>query len=91
MSEYGLKEDARPRRASQIASRVQESTDFEPMFKICSKIMHRTALSIASSTMQGSLDAAVPFLSNSAACNLLSIYGAINKYFEERGIQPPAD
>lgn len=89
MSEFGLKQDAKPKRASQIARLIQEEADFDPMFKICSKIMHRTALSIASSTMRGSLDAAIPFLSNRGASGLLSIYNSINKYIEEKGLRPP--
>ena len=59
------------------------------MFKICSKIMHRTALSIASSRICGSLDEMIPFLSSSASCDLLSIYESINKHVGERGVQPP--
>ncbi len=89
MAEYGLKEGAKPKRASQIARVIRENEDFDPMFKICSKIMHRTVLSIASTTIRGSLDEAIPFLSSSAACDLLSIYDSINKYVGERGVQPP--
>lgn len=89
MANYGLKENVRPKRASEIAGLIRQKADFDPMFKICSKIMHRTALSIASSTMRGSLDEAIPFLSSAAACDLLSIYGSIDKHFGERGVQPP--
>jgi hypothetical protein len=91
MSEYGLEQNAKPKRASQIARLIREEEDFDPMFKICSKVMHRTALSIASSTMRGSLDAAIPFLSNRSASDMLSIYDSIHKYFEERGVQPPGN
>ncbi len=89
MSEFGLKQDARPKKASQIARLIRQEADFNPMFKICSKIMHRTALSIASTTMHGSLDAAIPFLCNRGASDLLSIYDSINKHIEEKGLRPP--
>jgi hypothetical protein len=89
MSEYGLKQDAKPKRASQIAERMREKENFDPMFKVCSKIMHRTALSIASSTTHGSLDASIPLLRRRGASELLSIYDAINNYVEENGLRPP--
>ena len=48
--------------------------DFDPMFKLCSKIMHRTALSMASKTMTDSLNEAVPLLARSAPSDFLPIY-----------------
>ena len=35
MIDFGLKENAKPHRASDIARRISESEDFDPMFKIC--------------------------------------------------------
>lgn len=87
--DFGLKENAKPKRVSEIARLISQNEDFDPMFKICSKIMHRTVLSIASSTAPGSLDEAIPFLSSSSACDLLSIYEAINEHLRERGVRPP--
>ena len=89
MVDFGLKENAKPKRVSEIARLISEEAEFNPMFKICSKIMHRTVLSIASSTTRGSLDEAIPLLVDSSACDLLSIYESINVYFRERGIRPP--
>jgi len=89
MLEYGLGANAKPKRASEIARQIRQNEDFDPKFKICSKLMHRTVLSIASSTIPGSLDEASRFLSLSADGELLSIYRAISKYVEERGVQPP--
>ena len=89
MIDFGIKENAKPKTVSRIARLISQNEDFDPMFKICSKIMHRTALSIASSTIRGSLDEAIPFLSNSSACDLLSIYEAINGHFKARGFGPP--
>ncbi len=89
MVNFGLKENDKPKKASQIARLISQEEDFNPMFKICSKIMHRTTLSIASSISHGSLDEAIPLLSHSSACDLLLIYEAINAHFKERGIRPP--
>jgi hypothetical protein len=91
MVDFGLKENARPKRVSEIARLISQSEDFDPMFKICSKIMHRTVLSIASSVTPESLDEAIPLLSHSSACDLLSIYGLIDEHFKKKGIRPPAN
>jgi hypothetical protein len=90
MVDFGLEETAKPKRTSQIARLVNQSEDFDPMFKICSKIMHRTVMSIASTVTQGSLDAVVPLLANSGSNDLLTIYGLIHGHFKKRGIRPPA-
>ena len=89
MVDFGLPENAQPKRASGIARLISQGEDFDPMFKICSKIMHRTVFSIASSITPGSLDATIPFLSSSSVCDLLSIYGSIDEHFKKRGIRPP--
>jgi hypothetical protein len=88
----GVKVGATPKRTSTIARLLgpDQTEDFDPLFKICSKLMHRTALSIASATFQGSLDAIVPFLEYSAASDLLSIYSRINRYVETMGVRLPA-
>lgn len=89
MSEYGLKEKAKPKRVSVIAGLIRNKEEFDPMFQICSKIMHRTALSIASSMGQEGLNAMIPLLFNSSVCDLLSIYQSISKYYEENGVRLP--
>lgn len=89
MIDFGLKENAKPARAGDLARLISQGEEFDPMFKVCSKIMHRTVLSIASSITKGSLDAVVPILSDSSACDLLSIYGLIDEYFKRRGVRPP--
>jgi hypothetical protein len=91
MLDFGLQENAKPKRVSKIARLIEEEEDFDSMFKICSKIMHRTVLSIASSTAPGSLDAAIPFLSSSSASDLLSIYELIDQHFKKRGVRPPTN
>src|SRR5689334_14683403 len=42
--------DVRPQRVSKIAGQLRPELkqEFDPIFKICSKLMHRTALSISS-------------------------------------------
>jgi hypothetical protein len=90
MIEAGLPPNATPKRAPNIAKLVQEKESFDPMFKICSKLMHRTAMSIASTTTANSLDGVVPFFKHLGATDLLSIYEAINEHFEKHGVLPPA-
>jgi hypothetical protein len=85
----GLKPNAKPKMAGEIADLIQQKADFGPLNKICSKLIHRTALSIASSTVQGSLDAVVPFLKSTACNALLQIFGDIKRYVETTGIQVP--
>jgi hypothetical protein len=89
MAEFGIKEKTIPKRSGEIAKRVSQSAEFAPMFKVCSKIMHRTALSIASSVVLGGLDEVIPLLSNTAACELLEIHALIKEHFEKQGVQPP--
>jgi hypothetical protein len=91
MAESGLKTNAKPKMAGEIARLINESDDFIPMNKICSKIMHRTVLSIASSTVHKGLDATIPFLSTSADNDFLAVYYAIDEYVQKRGVQPPVN
>jgi hypothetical protein len=47
MEEFGIDPNRRPSQGSKIAAMVNESEMFKPRFKIHSKIVHPTALSIA--------------------------------------------
>jgi hypothetical protein len=87
----GLKDGATPTRSTKIAKLLgpDQKEDFDPLFKICSKLMHRTILSIASNTVKGSLDAIAPFLKDSAAIDLRLIYAQINRYVTTTGIRLP--
>jgi hypothetical protein len=85
----GLKPNARPKMAGEIADLLQQKAHFSPLNKIYSKLMHRTVLSIASSTVQGSLDAVIPFLKSSAVNHLLQIYDRINRYVQAEGVRVP--
>jgi hypothetical protein len=90
MADFGFKEKARPKTVREIARLVNRSENFDPIFKICSKIMHRTVFSIASTITQESLDAAIPALANHAAIEFLAIHGLIDGHFKKRDIRPPA-
>jgi hypothetical protein len=90
MADFGFKKNAKPKRTSDRARLIDQSEDFDPMFKICSKIMHRTVLSIASTVTKGSIDEVIPLLSSSSENDLLTIYGLIDGHFKKRGIRPPA-
>jgi len=90
MSIYGIKENAKPKMSSEIARLIGEQEAFRPLFKICSKVMHRTALSIASTNAEGGLDEILPFLFSSAVGDLSEIYGAIDRQVQRNGIHPPA-
>jgi hypothetical protein len=89
MSEFGIRDRQQPKTHGALAREVQQHEDFAPLNKICSKLTHRTAFSIASSTVQGSLDEVIPFLSSVADSEILSIYGMINDYVRDNGVQPP--
>jgi len=90
LTSIGVKDSATPQRTSSIAKLLgpDQKEDFDPMFKICSKLMHRTALSIASTTVQGSLSEIIPFLESSAVTDLLSIYDRINDHIDRTGVRP---
>jgi hypothetical protein len=88
LMEFGIS-NTRPKRSSDIARIVQQEAEFSPLFKVCSKIMHKTALSIAASVMRGSLDEVTALLSNAAACDLMTIDELVRAHFDSKGVQPP--
>jgi SEC-C motif len=90
--EMGVTGTPQAKRSPEIAGLLGEAQKeaFGPMFQICSKLLHRTALSIAAATTRGSLDAIVPFLQTSAFNDLLSISGLIKQYVDTEGIRDPA-
>jgi hypothetical protein len=89
MTEFGISANAKPKRSGEIARLISQSEEFDPMFKVCSKIMHRTALSIAASTTRGALDEIIPLLASTAAGELLSIHELMDQHFQRRGVQLP--
>ena len=91
MRELGLTINAKPKQTGQMAELLgpESKAAYAPMFKICSKLVHPTAFSIASTTIQGSLDEVIPLLDSSATCYLLSIFGNIGDYFKLHGATLP--
>jgi hypothetical protein len=85
----GLKANAKPKMVNAMLRTDDEKDEFYSLNKICSKLVHRTVLSIASTNVAGSLDAIVPFLNNSATTILLQIYDRIKRYVDATGIVIP--
>lgn len=86
----GLKANAKPKMVSEMLETPGEKDEFYPLNKILSKLVHRTVLSIASTNVEGSLDAIVPVLENSATTILLQIYDRIKRYVDATGIVVPS-
>jgi len=88
LEEMGVNPKVTPKRTGEIAKLIGQKEDFEPMFKICSKLMHRTALSIASTNQHGSLDEIAPSLLSSAFSDVIAISNSIKFHIDTVGIQP---
>ena len=84
----GVKESTRPLRSGEVAQRIGQKAEFDPLFKICSKLMHRTALSIAAETAECSLDGILPMLNASAFGDLLAIHFQVSQHVKAFGIRP---
>jgi hypothetical protein len=89
MEDFGIDPKRRPSQGSKIAAMVHESDMFRPRFKVYSKIVHPTALSIAATTIPNSLDALMPLISNEASTDLLAIFCGIKKHVDAYGIGWP--
>ena len=87
--EMRISPDAKAKRSGELARLLKQSEEFDPMFRVCSKIMHRTMMSIASSITPGSLDATISFLTTASENSLLEIYDSINRHFKKLGVQLP--
>jgi hypothetical protein len=89
MQDFGIDPKRRPSQGSKIAAIVNEGEMFKPRFKIHSKIVHPTALSIAATTMPNSLDALMPLISSEASTDLLAIFYGIKEHVDAHGIAWP--
>jgi hypothetical protein len=89
MQDFGIDPKRRPSQGSKIAAMVNESEMFKSRFKIHSKIVHPTALSIAATTIPKSLDALMPLVSNEASTDLLAIFYEIKEHVDAHGIGWP--
>jgi hypothetical protein len=90
LKELGL-ETAHFKRTKEMASDqgtvVKEELD--AVNTICSKLLHRTALSIASATTKDALEELGPLLRNCSFSDVLLVYDAIKRHVQDYGIQPP--
>jgi hypothetical protein len=91
LSEMGVSEKRRPMMTSGkhgFADRIGQLEEFNPMFKICSKLMHRTTLSISAEDTIGGLDAVIPILKATALGDLALISSRIKEHVERVGLKP---
>lgn len=89
MAAFGVDPARKPKQGSAIANKVAESDRYAPRFKVLSKLVHPTSLSIAAQTNAGSLDELMPFIGNEATADLLAIYYAIEEHISAHGIGWP--
>jgi hypothetical protein len=91
MNESGMDRDRAPRPFKEMAKAVGLLEIYDPRSKMYSKLVHATALSIASSTTAGSLDALMPLFECQAGTDLMMIYSSVKDHLEAHGIAPKAD
>src|SRR5262249_15974120 len=89
LKELGL-EAASFKRTRQMAAEQGEAIkdELEAINTICSKLLHRTALSIASATRDDSVTELGPLLATSSFSDVLLVYDAIKKHIERFGLHP---
>jgi hypothetical protein len=82
-------ENARPRRFKQLAAELKPDLEqeFRAMDTMFSKMLHRTALSIASSTNNG-LAAVASLMDNTGFNQLFTVYELIKNHIERNGVRP---
>jgi hypothetical protein len=86
MTAFGVDPTRRPKQGSAIANEVKESGRYGPRYKVLSKLVHPTSLSIAAQTSAGSLDELMPMISNEAQADMLAIFYAIEEHIAAHGI-----
>jgi hypothetical protein len=79
----------KPRQGSVIASLVSESARYGPRYKVLSKVVHPTAMSIAQGITPGGIDALMPLVRNQATSDMLAIFYAIENHVKAHGIGWP--
>jgi hypothetical protein len=88
MNEEGIDRDRKPRPVVEMAREIGLIDIYGPQAKMYSKLVHPTALSIAASTIAGSLDALMPLVESQAGGDLLMIYSSIEDHVEAHGVAP---
>ena len=86
MTAFGVDPTRKPKQGSAIANQVKESDRYGPRYKVLSKVVHPTALSIAAQTSAGSLDELMPLISSQAQSDMLAIFCAIEEHIATHGI-----
>jgi hypothetical protein len=89
MTAFGVDPNRKPKHGSVIAKEVQENDRYAPRYKVLSKIVHPTSLSIAAQTTAGSLDELMPMIRNEAETDLLAIFYAIEEHIAAHGVGWP--
>ena len=86
MTAFGVDRGRKPKQGSAIAREVKESDRYGPRYKVLSKIVHPTSLSIAAQTSAGSLDELMPLINNEAQADMLAIFYAVEGHIAAHGI-----
>ena len=86
MTAFGVDPARKSKQASTIAKEVKESDRYGPRYKVLSKIVHPTSLSIAAQTSAGSLDELMPLINNEAQADMLAIFYAVEEHIATHGI-----
>jgi hypothetical protein len=86
MDEFGIDAKRRPASGTKIAEFVQQSDIYKPRFKVHSKLVHPTALSIAAATTEDSLTALMPLFHSEASTDLIAIFYDIKRHVESFGV-----
>jgi hypothetical protein len=86
MTAFGVPPTRKPKSGSVIASKVEESERYSPRYKVLSKIVHPTSLSIAAHTNPGSLDELMPLIRSQAEMEMLVIFYAVEEHIAAHGI-----
>jgi hypothetical protein len=89
MTDFGVDPTRRPKQASAIASKVEESDRYGPRYKVLSKVVHPTSLSIAAQTSAGSLDELMQLIGTQADADMLAIFYAVEEHIAAHGIGWP--
>jgi len=86
MTAFGVDPTRKLKQGSAIAKEIDESERYGPRYKVLSKVVHPTSLSIAAQTSAGSLDELMPLISNEAQADMLAIFYAVEEHIGAHGI-----
>jgi hypothetical protein len=89
MTAFGVDPTRKPKQGFAIAREVEQSDRYGPRYKVLSKVVHPTSLSIAAQTSTGSLDELMPLTNNQATGDMLAIFYAIEEHIAAHGISWP--